>query len=213
METHENSSIGRTDGMLSKKNPTIKGTSFLLYLHDIIYLLAAIIILLLVFFRIVVVSGSSMKGTLVDGDYLLLVSNVFYHNPGQGDIVVISKDSFDNGAPIVKRVIATEGQYVDIDFSRGIVYVGDSLENLKPLDEPYISTPTTNQEGVQFPLQVKEKCVFVLGDNREGSKDSRDPVIGQIDKREILGKVIFLLLPGTDRGNQNPDYTRIGVVS
>ena len=213
METYENNSVNEPENGSPKKNASPKGSSFLLYLHDIIYLLAVIVVLLLVFFRIVVVSGSSMKGTLVDGDYLLLVSNVLYRDPKQGDIVVISKDSFDNGAPIVKRVIATEGQVVDIDFSRGIVYVGDSLDDLKPLDEPYLSTPTTNQEGIQFPLTVKDGCIFVMGDNREGSKDSRDPVIGQIDNREVLGKVIFLLFPGTDKGHQSPDYSRIGAVS
>lgn len=213
MEAFEDNSVKEPEDERPANEATRKRGSFLLYLHDIIYLLAVIIVLLLVFFRIVVVSGSSMKGTLVDGDYLLLVSNVFYRNAEQGDIVVISKDSFDNGAPIVKRVIATEGQVVDIDFSRGIVYVGDSLDNLKPLDEPYLFTPTTTQEGIQFPLTVKEGCIFVMGDNREGSKDSRDPVIGQIDTREVIGKVIFLLFPGTDKGHQPPDYSRIGAVS
>jgi len=149
-----------------------------------------------------------MKDTLVDGDYLLLISNVFYREPQRGDIVVVSKESFDNGRPIVKRVIATEGQLVDIDFVNGIVYV-DKVA----LDEPYLSTPTTNYEGVQFPLTVEPGCVFVMGDNREGSKDSRDPEIGQVDRREILGKVIFLLIPGDDMNRQTPDFGRIGVVS
>ena len=213
MESYENTPAKESNDIkLNKKHPP-KENTFLLYLHDIIYLLALIIVLLLVFFRIVVVSGSSMKNTLVDGDYLLLISNVFYRQPKQGDVVVISKDSFDDGAPIVKRVIAKEGQWVDIDFTKGIVYVGDSLTTLMPLNEPYISTPTTNQEGVQFPLEVKEDCIFVMGDNREGSKDSRDPVIGQIDTREVLGKVIFLLFPGTDKGHQSPNYSRIGAVS
>ena len=213
MESFENNSLMGSEQSKPKKKTGPRGSSFLLYLHDIVYLLAVIVVLLLVLFRIVVVSGSSMKETLVDGDYLLLISNVLYHEPKQGDVVVISKESFDNGAPIVKRVIATEGQVVDIDFSRGIVYVGDSLDTLKPLDEPYLYTATTNYEGVQFPLTVKEGCIFVMGDNREGSKDSRDPVIGQIDCREVLGKVIFLLYPGTDKGQHSPDYSRIGAVS
>lgn len=213
MESYENNTVQQPENSARKGNSMPWYSSVLLYLHDIIYLLAVIVVALLVLFRIVVVSGSSMKETLIDGDYLLLISNVLYRNPQQGDVVVVSKDSFDNGAPIVKRVIATEGQLVDIDFVRGIVYVGDSLDNMKPLDEPYISTPTTNQEGIQFPLTVKQGCIFVMGDNREGSKDSRDPAIGQIDTREILGKVIFLLLPGTDKGSRFPDYTRIGVVS
>ena len=82
--------------------------STMLYIHDLIYLLAAIMIVFLLVFRVIVVSGGSMYSTLVDGDYLLLLSNVFYHEPEHGDIVVISKEPFDNGKPIVKRVIATE---------------------------------------------------------------------------------------------------------
>ena len=210
METYENNPVKEPENEKPKRKAASKGSTFLLYLHDIIYLLAVVMVLLLVFFRIVVVSGSSMKNTLVDGDYLLLLSNVFYRNPEQGDIVVISKDSFDNGAPIVKRVIATEGQFVR--FEGGKVYVGDSpeLEKMQLLNEPYISSPTLNQQGV---VEVQKGCIFVMGDNRSGSKDSRDPVIGQIDKREILGKVILLMLPGTDKGQQPPDYSRIGAVS
>ena len=95
--------------------------NLLSYVHDMVYLLIAIMLTFLIVFRVIVVSGSSMKMTLLDGDYLLLLSNVFYREPERGDVVVISKESFDNGAPIVKRVIATEGQIVDIDFFNGIV--------------------------------------------------------------------------------------------
>ena len=116
--------------------------SVVLYLHDLVYLLMTMMVLFLIVFRLIVVSGDSMYSTLVDGDYLLLLSNVFYKEPDQGDIVVISKQTFDEGAPIVKRVIATEGQIVDIDFAQGIVYV-DGL----PLEEDYIYSPTTVYEG------------------------------------------------------------------
>ena len=210
MDTYENNPVRESGNRRGKRKERLKGSTFLLYLHDIIYLLAIVMVLLLVFFRIVVVSGSSMKNTLVDGDYLLLISNVFYRNPEQGDIVVISKDSFDDGAPIVKRVIATEGQYVRFD--SGNVYVGDTpeLEQMTLLEEDYISSPTISQDSW---VKVAEGCIFVMGDNRSGSKDSRDPVLGQIDKREVLGKVIFLMLPGTDKGHQSPDYSRIGAVS
>ena len=91
------------------------------YLHDLFYLLTAILLVFLLFFRIIVVNGDSMYSTLWDGDYLLLLGNLFYQQPEQGDIVVISKQTFDNGKPIVKRVIATEGQTVDIDFERKIL--------------------------------------------------------------------------------------------
>ena len=190
---------------LEEKNSISK--SVLGYLRDLVYLLGAILIIFLVFFRVVVVSGDSMKDTLVDGDYLLLVGKSFYTQPEQGDIIVIAKDSYGNGTPIVKRIIATEGQVVDIDFETGEVSV-DGV----PLVEPYIKNLTKHFEGVTFPVPVEPGCVFVLGDNRMNSKDSRDPIIGQIDEREILGKAILLFLPGTDGGNIDRDYSRIGVL-
>jgi len=194
-----------------EKEPTNWRKSLLVYAHDILYVLAFLVVISLVL-RVVVVNGRSMNNTLKDGDYLLVLSNIFYRNPKQGDIVVVSKDSFDNGAPIVKRVIATEGQKVDIDFDQGIVYVNDV-----PLNEPYTRTDTNRFEGVEFPLTVAEGCVFVLGDNRNDSTDSRDPRIGMIDKREIIGKVIFIMLPGTNASNrftpEKRDFSRIGIVN
>lgn len=187
--------------------------SALLYLHDLVFLLAAVVIVFLLLFRVVVVSGTSMNNTLLDGDYLLLVGDLFYRNPEQGDVIVASKDSFDNGAPIVKRVIATERQWVDIDFRTGSVYVGDTRDNMRIMDEPYTLTPTTLYEGIDFPLQVEDGCIFVMGDNRNDSKDSRNPQIGQIDCREILGKVVYLFVPGTNKGEVQRDFSRIGVVS
>ena len=178
-----------------------------LYLHDIVYLLCAMILVLLLVFRVVIVSGTSMNMTLLDGDYLLLLSNTFYRNPEQGDIIVVSKESFDDGAAFVKRVIATEGQTVDIDFDRGIVYV-DGVA----LEEDYINHPTTTYGGVEFPLVVEDGCVFALGDNRGISKDSRYPDIGQIDTREILGRAIFLMIPGTNKDTKDMDFSRIGVI-
>ena len=181
--------------------------SVVLYLHDWLFLLIAIFLLFLLVFRVIVVSQDSMFSTLWDGDYLLLLNNVFYHEPEQGDIVVISKKTFDDGRPIIKRIIATEGQTVDIDFENGIVYVdGEALQ------EDYINNLTTNDEGMAFPLTVEDNCIFVLGDNRGVSLDSRSPQIGQIDRREILGKALFLMIPGTHHGQFPQDFSRIGVV-
>lgn len=176
-------------------------------LHDLLYVLAAFMVIYMLFFRVVVVVGPSMYDTLLDGDRLVLLSNTVYREPERGDIIVASKESFENGECIVKRVIATEGQTVDIDFSAGIVYV-DGVA----LDEEYAHTPTTLAEGMTFPLTVDEGKVFVLGDNRDSSKDSRNPQIGLIDEREILGKAIFLLAPGTHKGTEQADYDRIGVI-
>lgn len=181
--------------------------SIMLYLHDLIYLLTIIMVVFFLLFRMVVVSGSSMYNTLWDGDYLLVLSSVFYHDPQPGDIIVASKESFNNGEPIIKRVIATEGQQVDIDFEAGIVYVDGFA-----LEEDYTYTPTNEEEGMVFPLTVEEGCIFAMGDNRNKSKDSRNPEIGLIDEREILGKAVFLVLPGTHGGELERDFDRFGAL-
>ena len=182
--------------------------SILLYLHDLVYMLAAIMLVFLLLFRMVIVSGSSMYETLHDGDWLLLISNVFYQEPEYGDIIVASKESYNGGEAIVKRVIATEGQIVDIDFHAGIVYVDG-----KALDEPYTFTPTNVPEGMAFPMLVEKNCIFALGDNRNGSKDSRHPDIGQIDKREVLGKALFIIFPGPDANSNHRNFDRIGALN
>lgn len=181
--------------------------SCLEYLHDIVYVLALILLLFTFCMRVVIVSGSSMFSTLVDGDYLLLINNPLCGAFEQGDIVVASMDRFRSGEAIVKRVIATEGQTVDIDFRSGTVYV-DGVA----LQEDYIYTSTHLSEGVEFPLVVDDGCVFLMGDNRGDSRDSRAPEIGLVDTREILGRAVFLMLPGTGTGNYvvERDYSRIG---
>jgi len=184
--------------------------SVLYYLHDFIHLLAIVMVVFLFLFRIVIVSGSSMYSTLWNGDWLLVTGSVFSNEPEQGDIVVASKSSFNSGEPIIKRVIATEGQTVDIDFEAGIVYV-DGVA----LSEDYTYTPTNIQEGIEFPVTIAEGCIFAMGDNRNGSRDSRDPSIGMIDTREILGKALFLIFPGTgEKANTAPrDFHRIGALN
>ena len=181
---------------------------FLSYLHDLVTLVAAVLLIFSLLFRVVIVSGPSMNDTLIDGDWLLLLGNVLYSEPKQGDIIVASKDSYDNGSPIIKRVIATEGQEVDIDFKSGIVYVDGTA-----LDEPYTLTPTNMSEGKEFPLIVDEGCIFVMGDNRNVSKDSRSNEIGLIDTREVLGKAILLFFPGNNGGRLTREFNRIGVLS
>ncbi len=204
---------GQNPQIKKKQGKVTWQKSLLMYLHDLVFLLAIVVVVFLLLFRVVVVSGTSMNNTLFDGDYLLLVGDALYREPKHGDVIVASKESFENGAPIVKRVIAKEGQWVDIDFTAGVVYVGDQRDNMLPLDEPYTLTPTNIQEGVVFPLQVQPGCIFVMGDNRNDSKDSRNPEIGMIDCREVLGKVVFLFFPGTNGGEYVRDFSRIGGVS
>ncbi len=210
----EETSSPSTQGSPAKNKKPNSGATFgktlLLYLHDVVYLLAIFLVVLLIVFRVVVVSGPSMKDTLLDGDNLLVLSSTFYNNPKCGDVVIITKKSFENGDPIIKRVIATENHWVNIDFETGTVYVGKDLEHMEPLDESYTRAPTTLREGVKFPLYVPEGMLFVMGDNRNESKDSRSPEIGLVDEREIIGKAFFLVFPGTDGGKQERDFGRIG---
>ena len=181
--------------------------SVLEYLHDVVYILALILVVFTFCMRVVIVSGSSMFSTLVDGDYLLLINRPLCGELEQGDIVVASMERFKDGEPIVKRVVATEGQTVDIDFRAGIVYV-DGVA----LEEEYIYTPTHLAEGMTFPLVVEEGCLFLMGDNRGDSRDSRAPEIGLVDEREILGRAVFLLMPGTGTREYTVerDFGRIG---
>ena len=193
-----------------KHKETEKSTesgSVLEYLHDVVYILALLLVVFTFCMRVVIVSGSSMFSTLVDGDYLLLINRPLCGELERGDIVVASMERFKDGEPIVKRVIATEGQTVDIDFRAGIVYVDGEA-----LSEDYIHTPTHLSEGMEFPLVVEEGCVFLMGDNRMDSRDSRAQEIGLVDEREILGRAVFLLMPGTGRGEYrvDRDMGRIG---
>ena len=191
---------------IKEEAPVTWQKSVMLYLHDLVYLLAVVMIVFMLLFRIVIVSGSSMYSTLLDGDWLLVTGSVLYQEPKHGDIIVASKDSFNDGEPIIKRVIATEGQTVDIDFEAGIVFV-DGV----PLEEDYTYTPTNAQEGIVFPITIADGCIFVMGDNRNGSTDSRHPSIGMIDTREVLGRAVFLLFPGTDK-QENREFDRIGAL-
>ncbi len=170
------------------------------WVDTVVIALISVVIIFTFFFRIATIVGPSMQNTLYNGERVI-ISDLFY-KPKYGDIVVISRNvnnNFDKpmqgNEPIIKRVIATEGQYVDIDFAEGIVYVGPDLAHMTPLEEPYAKAPTTRYFDVEFPLYVEEGHVFVLGDNRNDSLDSRDSSIGIIDERYILGKAICRIWP------------------
>ncbi len=154
--------------------------------------------------RLIGVDGHSMLPTLQDGDRLLVLNSMLCGRYEPGDIVVLRKESF-LPTPIVKRVIAVEGQVVDIDFASGTVFVDG-----KPLQEAYINERTFTEEGTVFPLTVPEGSVFIMGDNRNHSTDSRDARLGTIDRRYIIGRAVFLALPGPDAGTGVRDYGRIG---
>ena len=167
-----------------------------------------VVVLLFTFVvRLIGVHGHSMVPTLQDGDRLLVLNSILYDDYQYGDIVVLRKESF-LAEPIVKRVIATGGQTVDIDFETGSVYVDGEL-----LKEDYINELTFLEEGTEFPLTVPEGSIFVMGDNRNNSNDSRDYRLGTVDTRYVIGKAVFLAFPGTDESTGERDFGRIGVIA
>ncbi len=152
---------------------------------------AAVIILFTFFVRLAVVDGPSMRQTLEHGD-VLVVSDLFYE-PKYGDIVVVQKINSAWSSPIVKRVIATGGQVVDIDFETWTVTVDG-----KVLDESgyiYLAKDSIMTSNLEFPVTVPEGQLFVMGDNRNHSSDSRDSRIGFIDTRSVFGRVLCRVLP------------------
>ncbi len=167
----------------------------------------AVVVLFTFVIRLIGVDGHSMVPTLQDGDRLLVLNSMLYDDYRYGDIVVLRKESF-LAEPVVKRVIATEGQTVDIDFSSGSVFVDGEL-----LDEDYINDLTFDDEGMAFPLTVPEGSIFVMGDNRNHSTDSRDPRLGTVDARYVIGKAVFLAFPGADEVTEKRDFGRIGGIA
>ena len=160
-------------------------------------LISALLICVLVFvfvLRIMDVHGTSMLPTLNNGDKVL-VSDLFYE-PSRGDIVVFKKDSYDDNKALVKRVVAVAGDVVNIDFEKGVVYV-----NGEALEEDYIDVLTTTKIDFIGPQTVPDNCLFVMGDNRNASTDSRDKRIGMVDKRLVVGKVLLVVYPFNSFGS------------
>jgi signal peptidase I len=155
--------------------------------------------------RTIGVDGKSMLQTLHHNDRVVM-SNLFF-TPKNGDIIIFRSPSETFGkTPLVKRVIAIAGQTVDIDFNNGDVIVDGVI-----LNEPYINEPTRSRLDFVGPMEVPEGYVFVLGDNRNNSSDSRASSVGLVDTRYILGKVLFVLIPGADKDTPR-DWSRVGFV-
>jgi len=166
-----------------------EGSEMYQNVRTLVSVLAVLILLFTFVLRLIVVSGPSMENTLQDRD-TMLVWSLGYH-ARQGDIVVLTKKSYQEDS-IVKRVIATEGQTVEIDYSSSTVYV-DGVA----LEEDYI------KEWMFVPsygdtinnITVPEGCIFVMGDNRNESADSRYPAIGIVDERCVIGRAVMVLFP------------------
>ena len=165
-------------------NYTIKTKSAPNWIYDwtksIISVIFVVLIILTFFFRIVNVDGTSMYSTLYDGDKLFVSS--FLYTPTDGDIVIISHGQYLD-EPIVKRVIATEGQTLKIDFDKEKVYVDG-----KELNEPYVSSELIPGDA-KIPEVIPEGKIFVMGDNRYVSE------VGLINVKDVIGKAQFTLFP------------------
>lgn len=163
--------------------------------------LAIVFVVMLLLFTFIArpatVDGDSMLPTLENGERLI-ISHLFYE-PSYGDIVVLSgaADGQD-GKNLIKRIIATEGQTIDIDFDAGEVYIDGEV-----LSEPYILENTYLEEGTEFPLTVPQGEIFVMGDNRNGSRDSRSPSVSTVKEEYIVGRVLFRFFP----------FNRLGKIS
>ena len=193
--------------MQEQEKQTAKGRDLYEWVQSLVGSVLVVVAIFTFVIRMMGVDGHSMLNTLQHGDRLLVVNSMLYHDYKYGDIVILRKNGVFDDDPIVKRVIAVEGQTVDIDFAEGIVYVdGEALE------EDYIREPTYTAEGTEFPLTVPEGSVFVMGDNRNGSSDSRDYRLGTVDTRYVIGKAAVLIFPGPDSETEKRDFKRIGVI-
>lgn len=193
--------------MQEQEKQTAKGRDLYDWVQSLVGSVLVVVAIFTFVIRMMGVDGHSMLNTLQHGDRLLVVNSMLYHDYKYGDIVILRKNGVFDDDPIVKRVIAVEGQTVDIDFAEGIVYVdGEALE------EDYIREPTYTAEGTEFPLTVPEGSIFVMGDNRNGSSDSRDYRLGTVDTRYVIGKAAFLIFPGPDYETEKRDFKRIGVI-
>ena len=193
--------------MQEQEKQTAKGRDLYEWVQSLVGSVLVVVAIVTFVIRMMGVDGHSMLNTLQHGDRLLVVNSMLYHDYKYGDIVILRKNGVFDDDPIVKRVIAVEGQTVDIDFAEGIVYVdGEALE------EDYIREPTYTAEGTEFPLTVPEGSIFVMGDNRNGSSDSRDYRLGTVDTRYVIGKAAFLIFPGPDYETEKRDFKRIGVI-
>jgi len=181
---HEKFSLGQ------EVLPPVRFRGLYEWMQSLVMVFLAVIFLLTFVGRTMAVQMQSMAPTLLDGDRMI-VRSILY-TPQRGDVIIFAQQNFQNGAALVKRIIGLAGDVVHFDTEAGVVYV-----NGVALDEPYTSGPTNTAGDIPYPhtFVVPEGYVFVIGDNRNGSRDSRHNEIGPVDEREIIGQVVAVIMP------------------
>lgn len=188
-----------------KEPETLEGMIYC-WAQALITAVVGVVLLFTFAFRLIGVSGPSMQDTLYTGDRLLVL-NAAFCDFQPGDVVVINNYNADLSDTLIKRIIAVGGQTVDIDLASSTVYVDG-----QPLDEPYVKGFTDTIEGTRFPLTLAEDEVFVMGDHRDHSTDSRSARLGPVKEGYLQGKAVLLLLPGTNPDLGAREWDRIGLV-
>ncbi|MCD8096251.1 MAG: signal peptidase I [Ruminococcus sp.] len=181
------------DDSEQKKSSTVN--EFLDWVESFVFAIFLVLLVFIFLFRTVVVDGTSMLPTLEDGQRLLL--SHFNYTPQRGDIIVANSPSLNK--TIIKRCIGVEGDKVIIDYETNTItvngeeidesYLGEEMEILTTFDESYKISDT------QYEYDVPDGCIFALGDNRNGSRDSRDAGVGFIDMDDVLGKAVLRFYP------------------
>lgn len=182
------------------------------WVESILIAVIAIILIFTFLVRVTSVDGSSMNPTLVDQERLL-VTDLFY-SPQYNDIVILQANGLINengeyGKPIVKRVIGLPGDTINIDFDNGIVYRNgealklETIDGLLYEDGHTINDYTHNRLDFTGEVTVPAGCIFVLGDNRNWSTDSRSGLVGMVDENYIIGKAFFRITPFNKFGTIN----------
>ena len=196
-----------------REDRTEKEGSLFDWARSLVGAVVAVVLVFLFIAQLITVQGPSMQNTLYAGDKVLVLRSALCDIEA-GDVVMVHQYNAMLSDTIIKRVIATGGQTVDIDFETGTVYVDGAA-----LEEPYIAERTYTNEGTAFPVTLAEGEVFLMGDNRNHSTDSRSTMLGVVDERYVVGKAVFLLFPGPtpaylgeQQGSGSRDFSRIGPI-